>query len=99
MKHVKPAPAVPSAVSILEQARVSDPLTPEQLKAFPAELRKLAKACRSEGRDVVRVTWPSGQLAVIPCPPGSIWPDPNDVVRAYDLCTQLRSTGKKWGLA
>lgn len=78
-------------VEILEAAHISDDL---QLGSNPPPglIARLFQA-RSEGLQVVRVYWKTGQVAWMPCPPGAKLPDPEMIITAY---RNLQSISKNY---
>lgn len=70
-----------SASEIIAAAYISDDLN---LGKCPSE-QLLANifVSRCDGLKVVRVYWLTGEVAWMPCPPGSDMPDPGAIVTAY----------------
>ncbi len=82
---------------ILSSAHVSDDIPPEMLATMPIEDARVLEEGRRAGCCLVHVYWPTGQSALMFCPPGRDIPEPNMVVQAYERHV-ARSLGRSAGL-
>ena len=77
-----------TAADILANALISDNPEIMQLDQLDEATKQLLESARLDGHNPVSVRWLGGQFALLLCEPGSDWPDPRQVIAAYQRCTQ-----------
>ncbi len=77
-----------TAADILAAAIISDSPEIMQLDQLDDATQRLFASARLFGCNPVSVRWSGGQFALLLCEPGSSWPDPHNVVAAYQHCLQ-----------
>lgn len=84
-------------LQILADAHVSDNLKKIDLDNLPEQVRLQIASSKLQGIRVVLVYWETGQYGILPCPPGSNMPAPDQVVAAYRGSRALRTPDHKEG--
>jgi hypothetical protein len=75
-------------LEILENAHVSDDPETMGVETLAPEVQAHIVTARLQGYHLVSVRWPTGQFALMFCEPGCQWPDPQQVIAAYQRCLQ-----------
>lgn len=84
-------------VQILRDVHISDNLKKIDLDNLPEQVRLQIASSKLQGIRVVLVFWETGQYGILPCPPGSNMPAPDQVVAAYRGSRALRTPDHKEG--
>lgn len=77
-------------IGILETALINDSPRVMRLDEQPPHVRQVVDQCLAQGMHIVSVRWSTGEFAIMPCPAGSTWPDPDMIVAAYHGCRAMR---------
>jgi len=75
-----------STADILAEVRISDAPEIMRLHELAPEIQADIARARDAGFNPVSLRWPTGQLALMFCEPGSEWPSPEKVITAYRRC-------------
>lgn len=78
-------------VKVLQEGRIQDATSYPGLATLPVSVQALIADTTANGVHVVCIEWPTGELAVMPCPKGSTWPDPIMVLAAHEGCRAMKS--------
>jgi hypothetical protein len=71
---------------ILANALISDRAECLRIDQLAPSVQAHIEGGRKAGLHLVSVRWPTGQLALMFCEPGSEWPSPEKVITAYRQC-------------
>lgn len=95
----RPFPSWGNEAAILAYAHVSDKIDQNFLHRLPLEVRVLVASARLVGERVVRVYWPTGEVAIMVCEPGSNMPAASRILDAFRSAKQSGSTLPAGGLS